>query len=230
MHPSRFHFPAHGASVYWLQPPPYLRWAAAAVLVVGAFLWDLRVPLPNRIRLQRAISAGARLGADDIVWRRLPEGAFTVPDLTTAVAAVDLEAGEPISAVVLAGPIVVPDGWWAIPIDVSSHAGPGDEVLLIVVDPPLTLSGIVIEPQVGDATSLDHRPALVAVPGITSAARCRRRRGAAVGDRGQTMMTRPVVSTRGHLHAVGSHPGTHRKFLPASSSAHLILVPAARDG
>ncbi|MEK7252278.1 MAG: SAF domain-containing protein, partial [Actinomycetota bacterium] len=152
--------------VYWLQPPPYLRWAAAAVLVVGAFLWDLRgaaaEPHPFAAR---AISAGARLGADDIVWRRLPEGAFTVPDLSTAVAAVDLEAGEPISAAVLAGPIVVPDGWWAIPIDVSSHAGPGDEVLLIVVDPPLTLSGIVIEPQVGDATSLDHRPALVAVPG-----------------------------------------------------------------
>ncbi len=152
--------------MYWLQPPPYLRWAAAALLVVGAFLWDLRgsdtAPHPFAAR---PISAGTRLGASDVVWRRLPAGAFVVPDLTAAVAAVDLEGGEPISAAVLAGPIVVPDGWWAIPIDVSSHAGPGDEVLLVIVDPPLTLSGIVIEPQVGDATSLDHRPALVAVPG-----------------------------------------------------------------
>jgi hypothetical protein len=152
--------------VYWLQPPPYLRWAAAALLVVGAFLWDLRGSATAAHPFAaRPIAAGTHLGAADVAWRRLPAGAFAVPDLTAAVAAVDLEPGEPISAAVLTGPIAIPDGWWAIPMNVSTHAGPGDEVLLVVVDPPLTLPGVVIEPQVGDATSLNHRPALVAVPG-----------------------------------------------------------------
>ena len=157
---------AYGAGVYWMQPPPYLRWALAALLVVGAFLWDLRGSASAAHPFAaRPMAAGTRLSAADVVWRRLPEGAFAVPDLSAAVTAVDLDAGEPISAAVLTGPITVPEGWWAIPMEVSAHAGPGDEVLLVVVDPPLTLPGIVIEPQVGDATSLDHRPALVAVPG-----------------------------------------------------------------
>ena len=28
--------------MFWLTRPPYLRWAAAAAVVVAAFLWDLR--------------------------------------------------------------------------------------------------------------------------------------------------------------------------------------------
>jgi hypothetical protein len=152
--------------VFWLQPPPYKRWAAAALLVIGAMVWDLRdtatAPYPFAAR---AIASGDPIGADDVVWRRLPEGAYPLPDLEAATAAVDLAAGEPLTAAVLAGATPIPDGWWAIPIDVSPHAGPGDQVLLVVVDPPLTLAGVVIEPQRGDATSLDHRPALVAVPG-----------------------------------------------------------------
>ena len=152
--------------MYWLQPPPYLRWAAAALLVVGAILWDLRASGAEAYPFAaRSIAAGAPLASADVVWRRLPAGAYPIPDLEAAVTAVDLAPGEPITAAVLAGPVAIPDGWWAVPMDVSSHAGAGDDVLLVIVDPPLTLPGIVIEPQVGDATSLDHRPALVAVPG-----------------------------------------------------------------
>lgn len=152
--------------MYWLQPPPYLRWAAAVLLVVGAWLWDARGgSIEPHAFASRPIAAGTRLSSDDVVWRPLPAGAFPVPDLAGAVAGVDIGIGEPISAAVLSGPIAVPEGWWAIPVDVSSHAGPGDAVMLVVVDPPLTIPGIVIEPQVGDATSFEHRPALVAVPG-----------------------------------------------------------------
>ncbi|MBI5157876.1 MAG: SAF domain-containing protein [Acidimicrobiia bacterium] len=143
-----------------------MRWAAAALLIIGAVVWDLRgsatEPHPFAAR---PIAAGTPLAAADVAWRRLPASTYAVPDLGGAVAAVDLAAGDPISSSVLAGPVVVPDGWWAIALDVSAHAGTGDEVLLVVIDPPLTLPGIVIEPQVGDATSLNHRPALVAVPG-----------------------------------------------------------------
>src|SRR3990172_6525095 len=95
---------AYGAAVYWLQPPPYLRWAAATLLVVGALVWDLR--------------------------------------------------GSASAAYPFAAP----------PIAAPPHPGPGHGVLVVVVDPPLPVFGIVTEPQVGDAISLDHRPARVAVP------------------------------------------------------------------
>ena len=152
--------------MYWLQPPPYLRWAGAVLLVVGAAWWDLRgaatEPHPFTAR---EIRAGSAIGNEDVVWKRLPSGSFVIPDLGAAVAEVDLAAGEPISAAVLTGAVVVPSGWWALPIDVSPQARPGDDVLLVIVEPPLTLAGVVIEAQRGDAMSLDHRPALVAVPG-----------------------------------------------------------------
>lgn len=156
--------------MYWLQPPPYLRWAAAATLVIGAFLWDLRgtpsVPHPFAAD---EIAAGSPLGEADVVWRSLPRGAFPIPDLAAAVTAVDLSPGDPISAAVLTGAAPIPEGWWAIPLDVSDRAGPGDRVLLVVVDPPMTLSGIVVESASGDAMSLSRRPALVAVPATDAA-------------------------------------------------------------
>ncbi len=152
--------------MYWLQPPPYLRWAVAALLVIGAAWWDLRgASTEAHPFTARPIAAGTAIGADDVVWRRLPAGTFSVPDLTAAVAAMDLESGEPIIPAVLTDAVTVPAGWWALPIDVSPQARPGDDVLLVVVEPPLTLAGVVIEAQQGDAMSLDHRPALVAVPG-----------------------------------------------------------------
>ena len=47
---------------------------------------------------------------------------------------------------------------------VGAHAAAGDEVLLVVTDPPLTVRGVVVSAQQGDAYSLDYRPAVVAVP------------------------------------------------------------------
>jgi hypothetical protein len=57
-----------------------------------------------------------------------------------------------------------PEGWWEVPVAVGAHAAPGDEVLLVVLDPPLTVRGLVVSAQQGDAYSLGYRPAVVAVP------------------------------------------------------------------
>lgn len=81
----------------------------------------------------------------------------------------DLAAGDPLIPAVLSGGVSVPDGWWAVSLDAGRHATPGLEVLLVVVDPPVTTTGIVIEAQRGDRLSLDYRPALVAVPGDVAA-------------------------------------------------------------
>jgi hypothetical protein len=37
--------------------------------------------------------------------------------------------------------------------------------MLVTIDPPLSIPGLVLEPESGDAYSLDFRPAVVAVPG-----------------------------------------------------------------
>jgi hypothetical protein len=87
-----------------------------------------------------------------------------VPNLEGAVIAVDLAAGEPITGAVLAPPASIPDSWWAVSLDVGTHALPGEGVLLMVVDPPATIAGIVVASQRGSRVSLDYRPALVAVP------------------------------------------------------------------
>lgn len=152
--------------MYWLQPPPYLRWTAAGMLLMGAFLLDLRGAAtdPHPVAA-RPIAAGTTLTAADIAWRRLPEGSFPIPDLDDTTAAVDLAPGEPIIPAVLAPAVAIPADWWAVPIAVGTHALPGESVLLMVLDPPTTVPGIVVSAQHGDRFSLDHRPAVVAVPG-----------------------------------------------------------------
>lgn len=80
-------------------------------------------------------------------------------------AAADLAAGDPLTAPVLAAPVTIPPGWWAVPVDIGSRAGPGSSVLLVIVDPPLTVPGIVVSTQRGDRFAMDYSPAVVAVPG-----------------------------------------------------------------
>ncbi|HSM01349.1 MAG TPA: SAF domain-containing protein [Acidimicrobiia bacterium] len=151
--------------MYWLQRPPYLRRAAAALLIVGAVVWDLRgASTEAHPFASQAIAAGSAITSGNVVWRSLPAGSFAIPDLVDRVAAVDLPAGEPITVSVLAAPATVPEGWWAVPIDIGPHAVPGDEVMLVITDPPVTVGGVVVGAQRGDPYSLDYRPALVAVP------------------------------------------------------------------
>jgi hypothetical protein len=156
--------------VYWLPRPPYLRWAAAALLILGAFAWDLRSPAVElRPFASRPVRAGEVLDASAVAWRPVPAGLLAAPDLAGATAAVDLAAGDPLVAAVLRQGAVVPDGWWEVAVEVGAHAAAGDEVMLVVVDPPATIPGLVVIPQQGDAYSLDYRPAVVAVPADSAA-------------------------------------------------------------
>jgi hypothetical protein len=151
--------------VYWLQRPPYLRWAAAGLLVLGAFVWEARgSPAVLHPFLARDVAAGTPIGEDDVEWREIPAGLAARPDLASAVAAVDLAAGEPLFTAALQGPVGIPDGWWGVPVQVGAAARAGDQVLLVVTDPMASVSGIVVTPQQGDPYSLDFRPASVAVP------------------------------------------------------------------
>lgn len=135
------------------------------LLVVAAFAWDLRQAATEPYPVAaRPIAAGAALTDDDVIWIELPASRLPAPNLKQASAAVDIAQGEPLSPAVLTEPRSAPDGWWVLPIVVGSLASPGDEALLVVADPPITVVGVVLEPQVGDPYDLDHRPAAVAVP------------------------------------------------------------------
>lgn len=151
--------------MYWLPRPPYLRWAAAALLLLGALAWDLRpVPVETRPFAGRALTVGEAIASTDVEWREVPAGLLGPADPTGKTAAVDIPAGEPLTPSVLGEAVSVPPGWWQVPVDVGVAAAPGREVMLVVGDPPVTIRGLVISGQQGDPYSLDYRPALVAVP------------------------------------------------------------------
>lgn len=155
--------------MYWLQRPPYLRWAAAVLIVAGALWWDLRgEPIESRPFAARTIGPGEPV-ADAVEWREVPAGLWPLPDLSGSVAAVSILPGEPITTSALTGPIAPPEGWWALPVAVGTHADAGDTVMLVIVDPPTTVRGLVLSPQTGDPYSLDFEPAVVAVPGESAA-------------------------------------------------------------
>lgn len=151
--------------MYWLKRPPYARWAVAAIVIVAAAAWDLRTEATTfHPFLTADVSAGETVTEGYLEWLEVPAGLVPTPDLSHPTATIDLRAGEPLLDSMLQGAVAVPAGWWEVPAPIGAHALPGDEVLLVVVEPPTTVTGIVVSPQRGDAYSLDYRPATVAVP------------------------------------------------------------------
>jgi hypothetical protein len=156
--------------VYWLQHPPYLRWGAAAFLVLAALGWDLRRPATELMPFAaRALQSGEAIDSAAVEWKEVPAHLLPAADLAGTFAAVDLDRGDPLVDGVLRGLGATPDGWLEIPMETGIHARPGDEVVLVVTDPPATVPGLVVDPQKGDAYSLDFRPAVVAVPSESAA-------------------------------------------------------------
>ena len=170
--------------MYWLPRPPYLRWAAAALVILGALAWDLRAPAAElRPFAARPLRAGEALDASAVAWREVPAGLLAAPDLEGAAAAVDLAAGDPLVAAVLGRGAAVPEGWWEVPVAVGAHAAPGDEVMLVIDRSPGHRAGPGGRaPSRATPTPSTTGPAVVAVPG--EAARPGRRGGRRRGPGG----------------------------------------------
>jgi hypothetical protein len=147
--------------VYWLKPSLLPRRAAAAVLVVTAVIWDLRGPATVAYPFTTAHTPRGR--TVEIEFRHVPEGLLP-PPADGGAAAIDLPAGVPLLASLVAPEVTVPDGWWSVPIDGAGHAAPGDSVMLVSADPPLRFVGLVVTSGQGDRYSGDYRPTLVALP------------------------------------------------------------------
>lgn len=154
----------------WLLRPPYLRYVAAAALIVGALWLDLR-PSPDVDHpfLAADVPAGAPIEARDIDWRSVPANILPVvePD---GIAAADIPAGTPLVPALLTTAPAIPTGWFALEIPVPDLATPGTSVR-IVVDAQSWIDGVVIALADGSGDFLSQgRNALVAIPGDAVAA------------------------------------------------------------
>jgi Flp pilus assembly protein CpaB len=151
--------------VYWLQRPPYLVRAGLVALVLAALWWDIAAARTEAFPVAaRDIAAGSVIGSADISWAPVPVGAFPIQRVEGAVARVAIPAGDPIAGSMLGEAVSAPQDWWTVPLQIGPLAVPGDEVLMVVADPPFSTTGIVVAAQSGERYSLDYRPGSVAVP------------------------------------------------------------------
>lgn len=131
--------------MFWLTRPPYLRWVAAGLVVIAAFLWDLRgrsgVPFPFAAR---ALETGETIDDHAVEWRTVPRGLMNQPDLSAATAGRDIGRGEPITAAATGSGPTIPEGWWSVPVTLPASAVPGRAVRLVVTAPPQDIDGIVV--------------------------------------------------------------------------------------
>lgn len=148
--------------MYWLSRPPYLRWAAACLLIVFALYRDLApestVPHPFAVDL---ISAGAEVTGGDVAFRDVPAGLLDPVSLPFVTGRVITE-GSPVLASDAEAGTRAPQGWWSIELPVPAGTKAGAEVLLVADDGDPILGLVVSAPT---ADGFAEPVALVAVPG-----------------------------------------------------------------
>ncbi len=155
----------YGGVMHWLGRPPYLKWAAATMLVIAAFAWDASERATERFPFaSTTIARGHLLNLDDIEWRDVSAGTMSLPDLTDVSAAVAIAAGDPIVASLLAPKSSLPRGSWAVPMALPLGTAPGMRVRLVFAD-GTSAEGTIIQPSEEDSLGLAS-DGLVAVDGV----------------------------------------------------------------
>ncbi|MGB5730946.1 MAG: hypothetical protein WBN24_04980, partial [Acidimicrobiia bacterium] len=85
------------------------------------------------------------------------------PDLSNAVAARDVPAGEPIVPSAMSGTTTIPEGWWSVPAPLPATAVPGTRIHLVDTTSGFETDGIVIAAGSDDLMSFDES-GMAAVP------------------------------------------------------------------
>ena len=129
----------------WLQTPPWGRWIAAAVIVLGALWVELRPdPSVDHPFATEEIVAGAEIGDRNTTLQRVPAGMLE-PVIVEGVALTDIAPGEPILASSVGERAEkVPEGWWAIEIALPAGAAPGDKAEMVLLDSGSTVPAVVV--------------------------------------------------------------------------------------
>jgi hypothetical protein len=156
-----------------MRRPPYLRWIAAASIVLIAFAFEVDSrSMGLHPFLLNDVAPGEVIDEAAIEWREVPNGLLPIPDLDNPVAAHQLRQGDPLIVGSVTADSLVPIGWWSIPLNLPASARLGGWVRLILLaspDPGQTASaagsvdGIVVELGEADAFSVSEA-GLVAVP------------------------------------------------------------------
>ena len=146
--------------MFWFGRPPYLRWIGAVVLIAGAALLEF---WPENVVPYPFTSVPVEAGeAPRVEWRMLPAGTYPRVSLEGMVATHPMSAGEPLAASDLRAPLAVPDGWWALAVEVPFSLAPGVPTRLVLGDGEI-VPGIAITSS--DEDSFGTPTALIAVPG-----------------------------------------------------------------
>ena len=139
--------------------PPYLRWAAAVLVLVAGFAIELRpsetVDVPVAIT---DAAAGTTLTSSDVRWEPAPAHLFTPLDLPATLTR-RVPAGSVVTQADVASPLgeLAPAGWWRIELDVPGDPAVGDPVLAVITgdDGTYAVEGVLDSPEASDGYSGD---------------------------------------------------------------------------
>lgn len=133
------------ARVFWLIPPPYLRWLAAALVFGGAAYLDFAAPPTEPYPFAaRSIESGEPL-AEGVEWRDVPAGLLPPSAALEDHAARQIAAGEPLTGTAARPDDGIPAGWWSVPVALPVTAAPGTPVRLVAQEAALDVTGFVTE-------------------------------------------------------------------------------------
>ena len=153
------------STVYWFRRPPYLRWIAASLIVTGALWMDLRgEPTEPRPFAVSSIAAGDRIVEEMLEYREVPVGVLPEVD-ADGYAVGPILPGDPLTPSVISDRDPLPDGWWAMEMEVPTGAGSGTELRLVIEGAAAVVPGLIttIVPA-GQSAGWARDTAMVAVP------------------------------------------------------------------
>ena len=153
------------STVYWFRRPPYLRWIAASLIVTGALWMDLRgEPTEPRPFAVSSIAAGDRIVEEMLEYRDVPVGVLPEVD-ADGYAVGPILPGDPLTPSVISDRDPLPDGWWAMEMEVPTGAGSGTELRLVIEGAAAVVPGLIttIVPA-GQSAGWARDTAMVAVP------------------------------------------------------------------
>lgn len=153
----------------WLGHPPYLRWLAAAVLIVAALLWDISERATEPFPFAASdLSRGQSIAPDDVQWRQVPVGSLSLPPLAGAIAKVAIISGDPIVASLVSAPTTHPADSWAVSVPLPIGAASGTSVSLVFAD-GTDVDGTIIQPATEDTLGLTTDGLVAVEDGAASA-------------------------------------------------------------
>lgn len=152
----------------WLQTPPWGRWLAAGLIVLGSLWVELRpAPSVEHPFASEEILAGAEIGDWNIVLRRVPAGLFEAV-APGGMALTNIAPGEPLLASTVGEhDQTTPAGWWSIEMTLPISARPGDQAQIVLLDAGSTVPAVVVAAVADDP--LGSGLGIVAVPGDQAA-------------------------------------------------------------